>query len=108
MELPGKRKRGRSKLRFVDAVRKDMTIVEVTDEDVEHRTDWRWNIRCGDPYERSRKKKKKNHCIGQICLTNVIGWKRSQFGLVILTKILVRHISTIILVKLANIDWLFV
>ena len=49
MELPGKRKLGRSKRRFVDAVRKDMAIVEVTDEDAEYRTDRRWNIRCGDP-----------------------------------------------------------
>ena len=64
--------------------------------------------------ERSRKKKK-NHYIGQIeqcrlaiCLTNVIGWKRSQLGLLILTNILVRHISTNILVKLTNLYWLFV
>ena len=49
MELPGKTKLGRSKSRFVDAVRKDMAIVEVTDEDAQYSTEWRWNIRCDDP-----------------------------------------------------------
>ena len=38
MELPGMEKPGSSKRRFVDAVREDMTIVEVTDEDVDCRT----------------------------------------------------------------------
>ena len=33
MELPEKRKRGRPKRRFKDAVREDMTEVEVTEED---------------------------------------------------------------------------
>ena len=43
-ELPGKRKCGRPKKRFMDAVREDMAEVEVTEEDVE---DWNkrgWNI----------------------------------------------------------------
>ena len=30
MELPGKRKRGRPKRRFMDAVREDMAVAEVT------------------------------------------------------------------------------
>ena len=41
MELPGKRKRGspgRPKSRFMDAVREDMLVVEVMEEDTEDRT----------------------------------------------------------------------
>ena len=49
MELPGKRKRGRSKRRFMDVVKEDMADVEVTQEDTEDRNNWRWKIRCGDP-----------------------------------------------------------
>ena len=48
MEPPGKRKRGRPKRRFVDAVREDTTAVDVTEEDAEERADWRRRIRCGD------------------------------------------------------------
>ena len=48
MELPGKRKRGRPKRRFMAAVREDMTAVEVTEED-EERTEWRRRLRRGDP-----------------------------------------------------------
>ena len=48
MELPGKRKRGRPKMRFMDAVREDMTAVEVTEEDAEERTEWRRRLRCGN------------------------------------------------------------
>ena len=32
MELPGKRKRGRPKTRFMDVVKEDMAEVEVTEE----------------------------------------------------------------------------
>ena len=49
MELPGKRKRGIPKRRFMDAVREDMAVVEVSEEDAEYMTKWRWKIRCGDP-----------------------------------------------------------
>ena len=35
MELPGKRKRGRPKRRFMDVVKEDMAVVEVTEEDTE-------------------------------------------------------------------------
>ena len=49
MELPGKRKRGRPKRRFMDAVKEDMAEVEVTQEDTEDRNNWRWKISCGDP-----------------------------------------------------------
>ena len=48
MELPGKRKRGTPKRRFMGAVKEDMAVVEVTEEDTEVRIKWRWKI-CGDP-----------------------------------------------------------
>ena len=50
MEMPGKRKRGRPKRRFMDVVKEDMAEVEVTEEDTEDRNNWRWKIRCGDPW----------------------------------------------------------
>ena len=49
MELPGKRKRGRPKRRFMDVVKEDMAEVEVTEEDTVDRYNWRRKIRCGDP-----------------------------------------------------------
>ena len=41
--LPGKRKRGRLKRRFMDVVKEDMAEDEVTEEDTEDRNN------CGDP-----------------------------------------------------------
>ena len=49
MELPGKRKRGRPKMRFTDVMKEDMAEVEVTEEDTVERNNWRRKIRCGDP-----------------------------------------------------------
>ena len=49
MELPGKRKRGRPKRRFMGVVKEDLAEVEVTEEDTEDRNNWRRKIRCGDP-----------------------------------------------------------
>ena len=49
MKLPGKRKRGRPKRRFMDVAKEDTAEVEVTEEDTEDRNNWRWKIRCGDP-----------------------------------------------------------
>ena len=49
MELPVKRKRGRTNRRFMDVVKEDMAEVEVTEEDTEYRNNWRRTIRCGDP-----------------------------------------------------------
>ena len=49
MELPGKRKRGRPKRRFMDLVKEDMAEVEVKEEDAEDRSNWRLKISCGDP-----------------------------------------------------------
>ena len=43
------RKRGRPKRRFMDAVREGTTVAEVTEQDAEDRSEWRWQIRCGDP-----------------------------------------------------------
>ena len=49
MELPGKRKRGRPRRRFMDVVKEDMAEVEVTEEDADDRRNWRLKIRSGDP-----------------------------------------------------------
>ena len=49
MELPGKRTQGRPKRRFMDVEKEDVAEVEVTEEDTEDRTNWRWKIGCGDP-----------------------------------------------------------
>ena len=50
MELPGKMERGRPKERFMDAVREDMAVAEMTEEeDAEDMTEWRRKIRCSDP-----------------------------------------------------------
>ena len=49
MELPGKRKRGRPKRRFLDVVKKDMKEVGVKEMDIEDRKMWRMMIRCGHP-----------------------------------------------------------
>ena len=35
---------------FMDVVRKDMRVVEVTEEDAEDRTERRWKISGGDPW----------------------------------------------------------
>ena len=47
--LPGKRRRGRPKRRFLDAVNEDMREVGVKETDVEDRKMWRMMIRCGRP-----------------------------------------------------------
>ena len=63
MELPGKRKRGRPKRRFMDVVKEDMAEVEVKEEDADDRSNWILKIRCGAPLmgkSRKKKKKKKN------------------------------------------------
>ena len=49
MELPGKRKRGRPKRRFLDVVKEDMGEVRAKETDVENRMVWRKMIRCGYP-----------------------------------------------------------
>ena len=49
MELPGKRRRGRPKRSFLDAVKEDMREVGVKETDVKDRKMWRMMIRCGHP-----------------------------------------------------------
>ena len=48
MELPGKRRRGRPKRRFLDVVKEDMGEVGAKETDVEDRKVWRM-IHCGHP-----------------------------------------------------------
>ena len=49
MELPGKRKRGRPKRKFLDVVKEDMEEVGAKETDIEDRMMWRMMIRCGHP-----------------------------------------------------------
>ena len=49
MELPGKGKWGRPKPRFMDSMRKDMALVDVTEEDADYGTNWRRKSRSGEP-----------------------------------------------------------
>ena len=49
MELPGRRRRGRPKRRFMDAVKEDMQVVGVRLEDTKNRSKWKAVIRCGNP-----------------------------------------------------------
>ena len=49
MELPGKRRRGRPKRRFLDVVKEDMGEVGAKETDVEDKKVWRIMIRCGYP-----------------------------------------------------------
>ena len=49
VELPRKRKVGRPKRRFMDAVKEGMKEVGVNEGDVHDRSNWRRKIHCGDP-----------------------------------------------------------
>ena len=49
MELPGKRKKGRPKRRYMDALVEDMKAAGVQERDTQDRIKWRQSIRCGDP-----------------------------------------------------------
>ena len=49
MELPGKRKRGRPKRRYMDALVEDMRAVGAQEVDTQDRIKWRQIIHCGDP-----------------------------------------------------------
>ena len=57
MELPGKRKRGRPKRRFMDVVKEDMAEVDVTEEDTVDRTIGEGISAVATPDGKSRKKK---------------------------------------------------
>ena len=49
MALPGRRRRGRPKRRFMDAVKEDMSMVGVVEDDAQDRARWKRLTRCGDP-----------------------------------------------------------
>ena len=49
MQLPGKRRRGRPKRRYMDGLNEDMNVAGVTVKDASDRTSWRKAICCGDP-----------------------------------------------------------
>ena len=49
MELPGKRKRGRPKRKFLDVVKEDMKEVGAKETDIEDRKMWRMMIGYGHP-----------------------------------------------------------
>ena len=49
MELPGKRRRGRPKRRYLDVVKEDMKEVGVKEMDIEDTKIWRMMIRYGHP-----------------------------------------------------------
>lgn len=49
MEVPGKRRRQRPKIRFTSVVREDMQVADVKEEDAVDRKRWRQLIFCGDP-----------------------------------------------------------
>ena len=63
MKLPGKRKRGRPKRRFLDLVKEDTGEVGAREKDIKNRTLWKNMIRCGYRWlkgkaERRRRSKK--------------------------------------------------
>ena len=60
MVLPGNGKRRMPK-RYMDLVREDMAVVEVTEEDADDRNKWRWEMRCGDPLREKPKEEDTNH-----------------------------------------------
>ena len=65
IELPGKRRRGRPKRRFLDVVKEDMKEVGVKEMDIEDRKMWRIMIHCGHPLlmgkaERRRRRRSRN------------------------------------------------
>ena len=49
MELPGKRGRERPKRRFMDAIREDLEVVKIREEDALDRRKWKGTIHCGNP-----------------------------------------------------------
>ena len=49
MDLPDRRRKGRPKRRFMDAVKEDMQMMGAVEEEVQDRARWRRVIRSGDP-----------------------------------------------------------
>lgn len=59
LELPGRRRPSvKPKRRFIDAVKEDMKLVSVREEDAEYRVGWRHLIGCGDRREKKTNVKK--------------------------------------------------
>ena len=48
MELPGRRRRGRPKRRYMDMVKEDLRVIGAVEEDVFDRMRWGRMIRCSD------------------------------------------------------------
>ena len=48
MELPGRRRRGWTKRRYMNAVKEDMQVVGVRIEDTENMVKWKSVICCGN------------------------------------------------------------
>ena len=60
MAIPGKRKRGRPKRRWLDIVRKDMEMVGAREGDEVDRVLWRRLSRRGDPEQGKAERRRKN------------------------------------------------
>ena len=60
VDIPGKRRRGRPKLRWTDACKRDMTKVGMKESNTTNRAAWRKKIdsHTSDPREAGDKKKK--------------------------------------------------
>ena len=56
MELPGRRRRGRPKRRYIDTVKEDMQI-----DRTENRAKWKTVIRCGDPRKKGKAIRRRSH-----------------------------------------------
>ena len=63
MAVPGRRKRGRPRRRWMDLVRKDMERVGAREGDKVHRMKWRILSRCGDPSSREKPKEEEEELI---------------------------------------------
>ena len=48
LEVPGKRRRGRPKRKFIDVVMEDKRAISVTEQDARSRVKWRKMFCCSD------------------------------------------------------------
>ena len=63
MEVPGKRRRGIPKRRWLDSIRKDLSERGLSEEDAKYRPRWRRITRHIDPTKKWEKMKKKKMMI---------------------------------------------